>query len=357
MFAIRQGIKWSGLALFSVGLVTVAALGAESSPGNRGPDTGKGQGGGVAQRPDSGKSVARSGLLELGDGVEPVAPGIGDILGSPQPGFDWDDLFDANRGLKDQHDERGRRVSNGMPDFLEGKGAFRRDAAFVLDDVSAGMRPDATVRGHRGRIATGIVDPTYDLSNVYAYSSFDRSLDFHLYAGVERLSAADGTVILEFNRNLFTFGEDGRIEGRRVTGDLQILVNFAAGILGSLDVSVWVAGDGKGNVGSWQQIEHLPISAEQSAEQCNPEGTVCAVCNGTAIQAGAWPTFDAAGEPTTALVTDTFLELGLNLTALLDLTYFDYYERRYTTIQVSTLQDYALGSFFRASKMAPVDSR
>jgi hypothetical protein len=339
------------------GLVSVAALGADSSSRNfRDPVAGKDQQG-VAVRPEPGKSVARSGLLELGDGVEPMAPGIGDIIGSRQPGLDWGDLFDVGRGLKDQGDERGRGAANGMPDFLEGKGSFRRDAAFVLDDVSAGIRTDATARGPRGRIAKGVVDPTYDLSNVYAYSSFDRSLDFHLYAGVERLSAADGTVILEFNRELFTLGEDDRIVGRRVTGDLQVLVHFAAGILSSLDVGVWMPGDDKNFVGDWQQIEHLPVSAEQSAEQCNSDGTVCAVCNGTTIQAGAWPTFDAAGEPTTALVADTFLELGLNLTQLLGVTYFDYYERRYATIQVSTLQDYALGTFVRASKLARFDSR
>jgi len=47
-------------------------------------------------------------LLELGDGVEPLFPGLGDILGSvPKAGPDWDDLFAADGSAKDEIDELG----------------------------------------------------------------------------------------------------------------------------------------------------------------------------------------------------------------------------------------------------------
>jgi hypothetical protein len=85
--------------------------------------------------------------FELGDGIEPAVPGVADVMGSVQQGPDWDDLFTADRSPRDEFDEFGNPGSNGVPDFLDTWGYFRarRDAVFVLDDLSAGTSPDASV--------------------------------------------------------------------------------------------------------------------------------------------------------------------------------------------------------------------
>ena len=49
--------------------------------------------------------------FELGDGVDPDVPGVGDIEGEVQlQGPDWTDLFDADGNLRDVRDEYGGDV-------------------------------------------------------------------------------------------------------------------------------------------------------------------------------------------------------------------------------------------------------
>ena len=168
--------------------------------------------------------------FELGDGVEPAVPGVGDILGSLQAGPDWDDIFTAEGSLKDVYDELGNPGGNGVPDFLDTWGAFRarRDAVFIQDDISAGSLIDASTLDGSGQVLPGIVDGAYDLGNAYAYTTLngnlDGTLDLLLYAGVERLSSAGtGYVTLEFNQSPFLVTEDSRVTGEKSVGDLLIV--------------------------------------------------------------------------------------------------------------------------------------
>lgn len=300
-------------------------------------------------------SVYRSGVFELGDGVVPAVPGIADIAGSDQPGPDWEDLFraGASHGLRDDFNELGKPVANGVPDFLEAWPGtrLRRDAAFVADPVSAGVATDGSVPAGPGLVAPGIVDPGYDLSNAYAYMAFSPSRDLMLFLAAERLSNADAAIVFEFNRDLFAVDADGRITGLRSSGDLRIEASFASGVLSSVALSTWEGG--------WVLLDTLPIDPSQPSEQCNAGETLCAVCNGVTIEGGGWTKFDGAGKPTAKLTSETFLEMGINLSALVGVhTWQNFYATRYTSVQVSSHDaagapaDYALGTFVRAASLA-----
>ena len=301
-------------------------------------------------------SVYQSGLFELGDGIDPAVPGIADIVGlAGQPGPDWSDLFGADGGWKDVYDELGNAGSNGVPDFLDGYGALRgrSDAGFIGDSVSAGTGVDATVFTGSGQLGPGTVDPGYDLANVYAYTGFNPGRDLVLYLGIERLTNAGGSIVFELNKNLFSIDPGGAIVGSRSVGDLEVTAEFSAGILSSVMIRSWEGG--------WAVIDTLPIDPAQPSEQCNAGETLCVVCNGASVAGGDWTSYDAAGNPIANLLPDTFMELGINLSALLGVhTWQSYYDTRYANIQVSTYddavppaaRDYALGSFIRASRLA-----
>lgn len=300
-------------------------------------------------------SIHSDTLFELGDGVDPAIPGIADILGSEQPGPDWDDLFNADRTLKDEYDEFGAPGSNGVPDFLDTFGAvrLRRDASFIFDDISAGTAIDGTAWIDQGVVGTAVVPSSQDLGNTYAYNAFNNHLESVLYLGAERLAAGDGRIAFELNRVPFSLASDGTLLGERTIADLKVDAIFSGGILTAVEVRSWELVDPEGPVFDWILIENLPVTPDQSAEQCNAAGIFCVVCNGVGVSSGSWPSYDAAGSPVTILAPDSFIEIGINLTRLLGYhTYENYYATRFVGLQVSTDADYASGIFARAGRAA-----
>jgi hypothetical protein len=184
--------------------------------------------------------------FELGDGIEPAVPGVADVMGSVQQGPDWDDLFTADRSLRDEFDEFGIPGSNGVPDFLDTWGNFRarRDAVFVLDDLSAGTTPDASVLAGPALVGSGTVDSVHDIGNAYAYTTLDPdstgNLDLILYAGVERLSnAGSSEIVLEFNQQPVLVDADGTIAQQRSDGDLRVRTVFEGYLLSVVEVQLW----------------------------------------------------------------------------------------------------------------------
>ena len=231
--------------------------------------------------------------FELGDGVNPTVPGTADLLGSSlQAGPDWNDLFDANRQPLDVFDKTGGLVSNGVPDFLDAFGPLRnrRDAAFLLDDISAGGGIDQTVYLSPGAIGAGSVDAAYDLGNAYAYSMFNEAMDFVLYTGLEQLAPGVGRIEMEFNQEVFAIGTAGAIEGSRTEGDLQVGAEYTAAALTAIHLSKWTLVNPETSEFQWVPVESLPINPEDPAEQCNASGTICALCNSANVDGGAWQT-------------------------------------------------------------------
>ena len=294
-------------------------------------------------------------LFELGDGVDPAVPGIADILGSEQPGPDWDDLFNADRSLRDQLDEMGNVGANGVPDFLDSFGSVRgrRDASFILDDISGGSTVDATAWIQPGVVGPSVVPSGEDLGNVYAYGAINGQLESVLYLGAERLETSDGRIVFELNREPFSIEEGGAVVGGRSLADIQLEALFVGGVLTSVELRSWEVLDAQQGILGWMTVESLPITPDQSAEQCDPSGSLCVVCNGVEVGAGSWPSYDEGGLPVSSLQPDSFIEIGLNLSRILGHhTYSNYYQTRYVGFQVSTDADYASGTFSRAARAA-----
>lgn len=322
---------------------------------------------GLAASPTSGQQTPdqlnTDDLFELGDGSDPVVPGAADVLGaSEQGGPDWGDLFDAQRGMRDVYDEFGALNSNGVPDFLDTFGSLRlrRDAAFLVDEISAGTGVDDSILVGPGALGSGTVAPAYDLGNAYAYSAFNGSGDLILYTGIERLTPGAGMIEVEFNQALFSISTEGAIQGDRTVGDLRLQAHFSTVLLSSVEVSKWQMTDPESETYGWVPVETLPIIPEETAEQCNASSTLCALCNGASVESGDWPSYDAEGNVAQELGPDSFIEIGVNVSALLGThTYANYYETRYVSMQLSTYddgetaagQDYILGGFVRASRL------
>lgn len=301
--------------------------------------------------------------FEIGDGVEPFAPGTGDVLGaSLQNGPDWGDLFAADRTCKDVYDEFGNAGLNGMPDFLDtwGYWKLRRDGGFLFDDVSGGTGTDATVFGEGGALGSGEVPPAFDLGNAYAYAMFTKHKQLMLYAGLERLSVGTATVALEFNRNRYVV-DSGVIEGARTVGDVRIVLDFGASGMIALELQKWVEVDPETGAADWTLIESLPIDQADPAEQCNAVQSLCVVSNAGPVAGGDWDNYGADGAVIGDLAPNTFVEFGINLSALIGIhTYDNFYATRYVSVQVMTYDDatepnaidYALGHFARAARLA-----
>ena len=185
-------------------------------------------------------------LFELGDGLEPPASGIADILGSEQPGPDWDDLFLADRSWRDDYDEFGNLGANGVPDFLDTWGVLRtrRDVVFVLDAISAGTEVDNTAF-----VPDGIVGVAHDIGNAYAYTAFNNDLDFVLYIGAERLASASGVpsfMLFEFNQG----------DGTLSFGDIRLRAIFD-GFLTGVEIERYQYVD---DTLGWALVDTLPVN-------------------------------------------------------------------------------------------------
>lgn len=301
--------------------------------------------------------------FELGDGVNPFAAGTGDVVGaSLQNGPDWDDLFSAAKSCKDVYDEFGNPGSNGMPDFLDtwGRWKLRRDAGFVIDDVSGGTGADGTVFDENGALVSAAVAPAYDVGNAYVYSAFTNQKELIVYAGLERLSVGTATVVFELNHEMHRV-VDGAIEGGRTVGDARFVADFGASGLTALELLRWDVIDPATGAAGWISVENLPIDQVDPAEQCNAGQTLCVVSNAEAIAGGSWQSYGADGATIGDLAPNTFVEFGANLSALIGVqAYENFYETRYTSIQITSYDgaadpaaiDYAIGNFARASRLA-----
>jgi hypothetical protein len=274
-------------------------------------------------------AVQSGGTFELGDEQVPVVAGSADLQSDPSlPGPDWEDLFAADRTLRDDFPAPG---GNGIPDYVDLYGG--QWAVIMEDDVSLGVGLDTTVLvGSDGLVYRGSAAAAHDLANAYAYSTFDSGGDLLLYAGAERLDSGDSYIEFEFNQAHIRlgYGPPWEITGGRTTGDLLARLVFRGGGLDSVEIERWVeTSPGQFN---FQSVDGL------SGESCNADQTICAVCNGTDVDGGPWPNFDTVGDPE-IISTDRFVEIGINVGALVGL------QPDYVSIQVRTPEDITFGYF------------
>jgi hypothetical protein len=293
-------------------------------------------------------AVHNDNLFELGPGIAGDEGGLTNILGDGLPGNgpDWADIFDQN----------GTVVS-----LFGGNGA-----SFVKDDVSAGSALDRTVYSggpsdkNKDTISqwtwtTSSVPAKDDITNAYAYVTTNPA-DGHLilYAGVEREDPSGSSHIdLEFFQNQIGLSEEPPCDAGQCTftgtnkdGDLLVNMDFSQG--GSF-AGLSIRKRHEGVTNNYDLIENL------NTQGCDANDTACAFANGGSINGGPWPNFDNHGAVITNLLTNSFTEFGIDVTALLGTT------PCFASVQVktrssgsftATLKDFALSSFQQCTATA-----
>jgi hypothetical protein len=289
--------------------------------------------------------------FELGDSLLPELPGSGDVLSvSGVAGPDWEELFNADRSLRDLVGADGQPPANGVPDFVD---LYQGHAAvFVGDDVSAGTAVDLTVRFGDDRLETGPVSSVHDLGNAYVYTTSSDNGDSLLFVGLERLSNQASEIEFEFNQGLFRLGHGfpgvsgWEIVGVRAENDARITLTFAEdGLLGSLAVDNWEDPESDGSF-SWVR---KAVLYEEGCNDANPDAnppidaqSLCVFRNATVVPSGGWPSYDGLGQVRTDLEADCFYEFGMNITHLLGPAGQG---PDYTTVRVRTPVDLAFAYF------------
>lgn len=277
----------------------------------------------------TGFALASSDRFELGDGQVPLLAGSADLQSdAAQPGPDWEDLFAADRTLRDDFPAPG---GNGIPDYAD---LYAGQWAVIMEDeVSLGIGIDTTTLvGTDGLVYRGRASAAHDLANAYVYSTFDSGGNLLLYAAAERLDSGDSYIEFEFNQAHIRLGHGPpwKITGGRTTGDLLARLVFRDGGLDSVAVERWTET-------SPGQLE-FQLVGSLSGESCNAGETICAVSNGTDVDGGPWPNFDTAGDPE-MISTDRFVEIGINVSALVGP------QPDYVSIQVRSPEDITFGYF------------
>lgn len=270
----------------------------------------------------------------------------------------WADLFNPNGTLKDEVDEFGQPVAggNGVPDHLE-QGAL--DAIFIEDNISDGQATDMSVRIGAEALADELifndtVAAPYDLGNAHVLARLDSVGDLQLYAGVELLSPLGGStppdtyVEVEFNQNFIqALGVAAPIRGQRSPGDLLVRMNFTAGMLSSVVFRRWETGLG------YQTIENAVLSPGET-DSCQGGAMPYFICSGAPPldpPVGGFEVWDLDGVPLASLAPDRFVEVGLDVAALLGTN------PDFSTILIWTPQDIALDSFRTLGHWARVNAQ
>lgn len=220
------------------------------------------------------------------------------------------------------------------PDGTAIRAAGVLDALFLEDRISDGVGIDmsVTVDGARSLIDNGVVPGPDDLGNGYVLARTDNRGSLIYHVGVERLaSAADTWVEFELNQGVVRVrsGAPWPIEGERRAGDLVVRTTYTGGALARAELFVW---DGLGF--------RAAGGAAAGGPGCTDVEPVLVFCTGPpplpSAQSQAW---DAGWLPVTAAPPDSFIEIGVNVRALLGTNI------AYTTIQVRTPRDIILDSF------------
>lgn len=207
--------------------------------------------------------------------------GVSASVRSIQPAIHGLFQLQTSRTWADAIDESGRIAANGVPDILDTWPAYRSriESTIFRDDVSAEAGTDSSILIGEGRIGAGSIEARHDFGNAYAFTTRDELQRELLYAGVDRpASGGPSQVVFEFNKERFSVGTDGSIQGERAIGDFRIVADLDA--------------DGctvRFESYSLDEAEGIPKFASLATlvgDGCNESGTVCAVANGGLLEVG-----------------------------------------------------------------------
>jgi hypothetical protein len=234
--------------------------------------------------------------------------------------IDWTAVFNADGSVKD--------LCGGV------------DAVFLQDNISAGVATDMSAFIGAALLAESLVynntvAAAHDLGNGYVYAKIDASNNLILVAGVERLISLESTFVeFEFSQDVVCVrsGNPWPIYGARTLNDLLIRMNFASGILNSVEFKKWDGADYM-SIGS---------AVPPMTEGCDGSLDLYAYCTGAPVL-GLAPTnadiWDSNFNPVVVPNPDGFVQVSVNVGRLLN-TNVDF-----TSIVMRTPEDINLSSF------------
>jgi hypothetical protein len=212
------------------------------------------------------------------------------------------------------------------------------EAIFSPDKISNGAGIDNTIFPNPANpklIDNGTVGEAHDLGNAYFWVNSNAAGNRLLHAGVERLATNDDSFVeFEFNKGVVrvTTGAPWPIRGQRQEGDLLVRIDLRQGAIDAASFKTW---DG----------EAFRPLLSAGPDGCS--GSAYRYCLGAApIQSVPDETWDAAGNILQPRQPDRFLEIGLDLNALLGSNV------EFTSIQVRTPGDAIMDSFRRMGQWA-----
>ena len=268
--------------------------------------------------------------------ADPNAPLVKDLLGAGSSlGLDWARLFTTLGRVADKVDGAGNTGANGIPDFVDLYGGI--DACALEDNLSGGLALDMSALAGGVTLADSAlfrssVASAHDLGNSYVYATYDSAGDLVVYLGIERLDQPEDTYIeveLNQDRVRVTTGSPWPIRGQRTRGDLLVGINFIQGEIDSVEVKKW-------NAGSFLTLATYGGLANSL---CNGEPTWTLFCSGAPPIAAPQEVWDAEGNTVAPISPSGFVEIGVNAGRFIG------FAVDYTSIQVRTPEDIALGNF------------
>lgn len=184
----------------------------------------------------------------------------------------------------------------------------------------------------------------HDLGNSYVLVRPDSSGDMQLYVGVELLSPMQGVtantsyVEIEFTQQFVqAVGVNAPLRGERSIGDLLVRVHFNDAVPIIAEFLRW------GIASDYQLIDSIDVNPIDGVP-CEAAGMPYVLCTGEpplSQPVGGLEVWDLYGVPVPSVAPDRFIELGLDVTALLGNS------PEFSSILIRTSQDIALDSFRR----------
>lgn len=253
---------------------------------------------------------------------------------------EWDLIFNPGGTFKDELDDLGARVSNGIPDYMDIYQGIRAD--FIQDNISNGVATDMSALLDAVKISdevlyNGVVSPEHDLGNAYFLATRNEEGGARVFVGIERLFVpTDSFIEIEFNQIPVSLGSGTswwKISGERMDGDLLARLNFSGGRISHVEFEVW-QGD------SYTLLDNVIGSPGKG---CKREKAFV-YCGGMPPIRHPEKGFEVWDENYVQLEPvqpDDFVQIGIDITMLTGQS------QTFGGVLIRTPQDIAINSFYR----------
>jgi hypothetical protein len=268
------------------------------------------------------------GQAVIGEDAESPGTGSADPASGAEEGRPaWTALFHEDGTVRDQS-------GDGIADARDVFGGL--DAVFVEDRISGGSFTDVTAL-RDDYVYNGLVSPPHDLGNAYVFAHND-GIDLSLDVRVERLvSGAEDISFVEFELNQQRVGVTQGIRsasevrwafrGDRSVNDLLVRVNLVGHAVSSVELMRWDDVDGYRTIDARENLD---------GGACVSYFPVYSICGGSLADDGA---YIANAQPDLVYAPDSYIDFSMSIGGLVGLN------PEYTTVQVRTPEDVALGTF------------